>query len=81
MPSVAMTITMDKSNGTSFMVRVYPRVQEIGKTPTDVWEVHNLKVDDETMDYLSENQLLATMLKRHKSKGADHDPHLNPIPD
>jgi hypothetical protein len=74
MPPVIMSIKMD---GNSMIARTYKTMKHLREdTLIDYWECSAVLVDESVMTYFEENKLTAMMLKRHRSKGADHDSHL-----
>jgi hypothetical protein len=74
MPPVIMSIKMD---GNSMIARTYKSMKHLREDALlDYWECSAILVDEVAMNYLEDLKLTAMMLKRHRSKGADHDSHL-----
>ncbi len=77
MPSVVVTITMDKTRGmNTWLVRVYDKVEDIeNEIPSDTWEAHWIQADADTIEHLEDRLLVEAMKKRHNTEvrnGKDH---------
>jgi hypothetical protein len=65
MPSSVCHITEE---GGTFMIRFYNSAKKIGiKKPLDVWDCHEVVVDEGTLDYLNDKNIVE-YLRRKKMK-------------
>jgi len=69
MPTAVCHIVRDISRGdTTFFVRMYASVQDIGlKIPIDSFEAHVLVVDEPTLDYLNDLEIVKSFRERSKT--------------
>jgi len=70
MPSMVCQITKDISRPTTFLVRMYATVKDIGiRIPIDAWECHLILVDEPTRDYINDLEIVKTYRERSNENG------------
>ena len=73
MPSMVCQITKDISRPTTFLVRMYATVKDIGiRVPVDAWECHVVLVDEKTRDFINDLEIVKTY--RERSKNGNDNP-------
>jgi hypothetical protein len=65
MPSTCCTITLDTSHGMTFIVRMFDSSKDIGvEVPIDAWESHEVYVDEGTLDYLNDKNIVEYLRRK-----------------
>ena len=79
MPSTVCQITKDISRPTTFMVRMYATVKDIGiRIPIDAWECHLVLVDEKTREYINDLEIVKNYKERSNENGKV-DPEIYPL--